>query len=140
MARIFIYDNKELPDSDPNMTPDEVRQSLTQFFPELSNAEIITSKRGEDQVFTFKKRVGTKGATEMPGCRIRIKRGQPWEEEYGTLIAMEGALYKIKLDNGESVLQTRGHFIILSPEGSQRKYTGHEVRNPFNHDGIQAPL
>ncbi|MBN1690420.1 MAG: PRTRC system protein C [Dehalococcoidia bacterium] len=61
MARIFVYDGKELPDSDPNMTPDEVRQSLTQFFPELSNAEFKETKRGEDTIITFSRRVGTKG-------------------------------------------------------------------------------
>ena len=61
MARVFIYDGKELPDSDPNMSVDEVRQSLTQFFPELANAETKETKRGDDQLFTFAKRVGTKG-------------------------------------------------------------------------------
>jgi PRTRC genetic system protein C len=61
LARIFIYDGKELPDPDPALKVDEVRQSLTQYFPELSNAETKETKRGEDQVFTFAKRVGTKG-------------------------------------------------------------------------------
>jgi len=61
MARVFVYDNREFPDPDPNMSPDEVRQSMTNFFPELANAEIKESKRGEDDIFEFKKRVGTKG-------------------------------------------------------------------------------
>ena len=51
------------------------------------------------------------------GDRVRIKRGQPWAEEYGTFMGMEWVLtlgkylYKIKLDSGQNVLQTRGHFI-----------------------------
>jgi hypothetical protein len=49
------------------------------------------------------------------GDRVRIKRGQPWAECYGTYIGVEdtlvGMMYKIKLDNGFSVLQTRGYFI-----------------------------
>lgn len=57
------------------------------------------------------------------GDRVRIKRGQPWAEEYGTYIGTEntpvGLLYKIKLDNGFSVLQTRGHFITLA--GSKKR-------------------
>ena len=61
MARVFVYDDREFPDLDPNMSPDEVRQSMTNFFPELANAEIKESKRGDDDIFEFKKRVGTKG-------------------------------------------------------------------------------
>ncbi len=53
----------------------------------------------------------------LVGDRVRIKRGQPWAEEYGTFMGMEWVLtlgkflYKIKLDSGQNVLQTRGHFI-----------------------------
>lgn len=61
MARVFVYDGREFPDPDPNMSPEEVRQSMTNFFPELANAETQQSKRGEDDIFEFKKRVGTKG-------------------------------------------------------------------------------
>ena len=61
MARVFVYDNREFPDPDPNMSPDDVRQSMTNFFPELANAETKESKRGEDDIFEFRKRVGTKG-------------------------------------------------------------------------------
>lgn len=61
MARKFIYDGKEIPDPDPSMSIDEVRQSLAEYFPELYNAESTEGKDGEDTVITFKKRVGTKG-------------------------------------------------------------------------------
>ena len=61
MARIFIYDGKDLPDPDPGMTVEEVRQSLTDYFPELSNADVTQGKRGTDDTYTWKKRVGTKG-------------------------------------------------------------------------------
>ncbi len=61
MARVFVYDGREFPDPDPNMSVDEVRQSMTSFFPELANAETKQSKRGEDDIVEFQKRVGTKG-------------------------------------------------------------------------------
>ncbi len=61
MVRVFVYDDREFPDPDPKMSHDEVRQSMTNFFPELSNAEVKTSKRGEDDIIEFKKRVGSKG-------------------------------------------------------------------------------
>ena len=61
MQRVFVYDGREFPDPDPNMSIDEVRQSMTNFFPELANAESKQSKRGEDDIVEFQKRVGTKG-------------------------------------------------------------------------------
>jgi len=61
MARVFVYDGREFPDPDPNMSVDEVRQSMTSFFPELANAETKQSKRDEDDIIEFQKRVGTKG-------------------------------------------------------------------------------
>lgn len=59
--RVFVYDGREFPDPDPKMSVDEVRQSMTSFFPELANADTRQSKRGEDDIIEFKKRVGTKG-------------------------------------------------------------------------------
>ena len=60
--RIFVYDSRELPDPDPNMTVDQVRQHYVPFFAELSNATTKKEvKRGEDVVHEFEKRVGTKG-------------------------------------------------------------------------------
>ena len=61
MVRVFVYDGREFPDPDPNMSIDEVRQSMTNFFPELANAETKQSKRDEDDIIEFQKRVGTKG-------------------------------------------------------------------------------
>lgn len=78
MARVFVYDGREFPDPDPGMSVDEVRQSMVNFFPELSNAETKTSKQGEDEVHTFQKRVGTKGAQTDPF---------PWGF-YGTIAAI----------------------------------------------------
>jgi len=61
MARVFVYDGRSFPDPDPKMSVEEVRQSLTTFFPELANAELRMSKRGDDDIIEFKRRVGTKG-------------------------------------------------------------------------------
>jgi len=61
MARVFVYDGREFPDPDPNMSVEEVRQSMTSFFPELANADTKQSKRGDDDIVEFEKRVGTKG-------------------------------------------------------------------------------
>lgn len=43
------------------------------------------------------------------GCRVRIKKGQPYEGEEGIYIGYEntpvGLLRRVELDNGRSVLQ-----------------------------------
>lgn len=61
MARVFVYEGQEYPDPDPAMNTEEVRQQMANFFPELFNAQTNTVKRGDDDVITFTKRVGTKG-------------------------------------------------------------------------------
>ena len=68
MARVFVYDGREFPDPDSNLKVDEVRKHMSNYFPELSNAETKESKRpstttpGEvDTIIEFKRRVGTKG-------------------------------------------------------------------------------
>ncbi len=66
-TRKFVYDGREFPDPDPSMSVDEVRQHLTDFFPELSNAETSNRTEGDVTVHEFKKRVGTKGG---PCCRV----------------------------------------------------------------------
>jgi PRTRC genetic system protein C len=61
MARIFVYDGREFPDPDSNLTPDEVRKMMTDFFPELANAEIKEQKREDDTLYELVRKVGTKG-------------------------------------------------------------------------------
>ena len=61
MARVFIYDGREFPDPDPSRSVDEVKRMLADFFPELANAEVRESKRGEDSLYELVRRVGTKG-------------------------------------------------------------------------------
>jgi PRTRC genetic system protein C len=61
MARIFVYDGREFPDPDPNKSVEEVKQTMTDFFPELANAEVKEAARGEDTLYEFVKKVGVKG-------------------------------------------------------------------------------
>jgi PRTRC genetic system protein C len=61
MARLFVHDNKEYPDPDPRLGVDEVRKQMADFIPELANADTKEERRGEDTVYTFSRRIGTKG-------------------------------------------------------------------------------
>lgn len=61
MARVFVYDGREFPDPDPTLSPEEVKKMMTDFFPELANAEVREQKRDEDTLYELVRRVGTKG-------------------------------------------------------------------------------
>jgi PRTRC genetic system protein C len=62
MPRVFVYDGREFPDPDPNLSVEDVRKQLSDFFPELTNAETREERRGGQEVrYTFARRIGTKG-------------------------------------------------------------------------------
>ncbi len=61
MARKFLYDGREFPDPDPDMTVEEVKKGLAGFYGELDNAGVTETQQGEDTVYEFQRRVGTKG-------------------------------------------------------------------------------
>jgi PRTRC genetic system protein C len=88
MARLFVYDGREFPDPDPKVSVEDIRRQLSEYFPELTNADTREEKRGDDTVYTFSKRIGTKGATAprdpggtaatvSPSLVVRMLRGVP---------------------------------------------------------------
>lgn len=62
MARIFVYDDREFPDPDPEMSVEQVKQTLSDFYGEIANASVKETVRGNDTIIEFQRRVGTKGA------------------------------------------------------------------------------
>ena len=65
MARIFVYDDREFPDPDPQMSVEQVKQTLSDFYGEIANASVKETQRGEDTIIEFQRRVGTKGARSI---------------------------------------------------------------------------
>lgn len=61
MARIFIVDGTTYPDPGLEVTPEQFKQMMAGFLPELATAEMTESKQDEDTVYHFRKRVGVKG-------------------------------------------------------------------------------
>lgn len=76
MPRLFIYDGREFPDPDPKLSVEEIRKQLSEFFPELTNAETREEKRGDDTVYVFTRRIGTKGRRTGPDL-VSILRHVP---------------------------------------------------------------
>src|SRR5258708_7448286 len=67
--RIFVIEGNEYPDELPGLTVDQVRQHFANWHTDLHNADVSESKRGEDTIYTFRKRIGTKGATVLLAVR-----------------------------------------------------------------------
>lgn len=62
LKRVFRYNDKNLPDINESMTPQEVMDVYSNTYPELTNGSITGPEiKDEKQVFTFKTIVGTKG-------------------------------------------------------------------------------
>ncbi len=72
MARVFVYDDREFPDPDPEMSVEQVKQTLADFYGEIANASVKETQRGEDTIYEFQRRVGTRAPSPPPiarGCR-----------------------------------------------------------------------
>ncbi len=61
MTREFVYDGRSFPDPDPNLSVEEVKTMMADFFPEISNAETREKQEGDNTIVEFVRRVGTKG-------------------------------------------------------------------------------
>jgi PRTRC genetic system protein C len=59
--RVFVADNREFPDPDPNLAIGEVQRLLADFLPELHNAEVKETDKDGKHYVQFIKKVGTKG-------------------------------------------------------------------------------
>lgn len=68
MARIFVVDNREQPDPDPQRPIEGVKAMFADFYPEVATADTVTTPRGDDTVIEFRRRAGTKG--EATGIQI----------------------------------------------------------------------
>ena len=59
--RVFVADNREFPDPDPSMSVDDVKKLLSDFMPELANADVKESEKDGKTYVSFIKKVGNKG-------------------------------------------------------------------------------
>jgi PRTRC genetic system protein C len=62
MSRSFTYNGVKLPDPDPRMTPEEVKNIYSNQYPELATAAISGPEASGDQLqYSFVRAIGTKG-------------------------------------------------------------------------------
>lgn len=83
IKRVFRYNGITLPDV-PGLDPREVRDLYGAQYPELISAEIEAGEvRDGTQEFTFRKAVGTKGASRREGARTTALRRRAEAEAQG---------------------------------------------------------
>lgn len=62
LSRSFTYNGVKLPDPDPKMTPDEVKNLYSHQYPELATAAVTgPDASGGQLVYSFVRAIGTKG-------------------------------------------------------------------------------
>ena len=62
LKRVFKHGAMELPDLNPSLTPEQVRDQYAGAYTELATAQIKGPDHGEGkQTYTFKESVGAKG-------------------------------------------------------------------------------
>jgi PRTRC genetic system protein C len=62
LSRSFSYNGVKLPDPDPRMTPEEVKNVYSNQYPELATAAITGPEAsGEHLQYSFVRAIGTKG-------------------------------------------------------------------------------
>jgi len=94
IQRRFRYNGILLPDV-PGLEPREVRDLYSAQYPELVSAEIEPGEvRDGVQEFSFRKAVGTKGATRRVGKRLAALSAQVDAEADGGLSGADGKLVK----------------------------------------------
>ena len=71
MGRIFVYDDREFPDPDPEMSVEQVKATLADFYGEIANASVKETARGDNTIIEFQRRVGTKGVFTIAGPQGR---------------------------------------------------------------------
>jgi len=73
MARKFVVDGREWPDPDPNLSVDQVKQMMTNFFPELDSATTTKHEQGGEEIYEFIRRTGTKG---LASWEVQVKTAE----------------------------------------------------------------
>ncbi len=62
MAREFSYNGVKLPDPNPAMTPEEVRQFFATQYPDITTASITGPEAEGDKLrYSFTRAIGSKG-------------------------------------------------------------------------------
>ncbi len=75
LLRSFAYNGIALPDPGPELSPEQVRDVYSATYPEITTASIEgPEQKGDRLVYTFRRAVGTKGATPQSRLGVVVRR------------------------------------------------------------------
>ncbi len=62
LRREFVYNGTVIPDPNPSLSPEQVRDTLVPAFPEIATAALAGPEvKGDAARYTFTRAIGTKG-------------------------------------------------------------------------------
>ena len=62
LRREFVYNGTVIPDPNPSMSPEQVRDALVAAYPEIATAALSGPEvKGDAARFTFSRAIGSKG-------------------------------------------------------------------------------
>ncbi len=62
LRREFVYNGTVIPDPNPSMSPEQVRDTLVAAYPEIATAALSGPEvKGDAARFTFSRAIGSKG-------------------------------------------------------------------------------
>lgn len=113
--REFNYGSVPLPDPNPAFTLAQVRDFYSAAYPQILNADIEGPEvRGNRNIYTFRRSVGTKGSTHRVTAKIvddlAALADIGWFNEYDTKLIHDS---RQKLREGETLSLSDGHIMQL---------------------------
>ncbi|TAK06512.1 MAG: PRTRC system protein C [Candidatus Manganitrophaceae bacterium] len=124
VKRCFRYSALELPDPDPAMSPERVKEFYAAVYPELTQAVVEEPERkGATQIYKFTRAVGTKGGEQSPPHLLTIEQlaelsEEALEEEKGGACPhdiLTRFLGTIRRDSDRNESPLPGRFLSLLP-------------------------
>lgn len=89
-TREFKYNGQALPDPDPKLTVDAVKEFYAHHYPDITNAAIEGPERvGAKMVYEFRRAVGTKGGTKADPGRFDCYAAAADDEPMFVLLARD---------------------------------------------------
>ena len=118
MARIIVYDGREHTDPDPGASIEEVKDIMSDWYPDLATAQHKQEKRGSDTLHIFSKRLGTKGRMAPSDLAALLSQTPP---------ASTPALHTFDelADNCGQITPTRLNEYLQTDHGNNRRLEDH---------------
>ena len=132
MQRLFVYDGREFPDWDPQLTPHQVRAIIADFYPDIATTDIVHAHRGPQSIYLFAKndRFHNPPLHPTPDDDMPVPKRDPIMDRIRTVISTFNgrstiAVHRIGADPELQCIESDDHTIVAQalPSVIQRAFT-----------------